>query len=136
MSNMENLYTATSNHLGRKVERIRRLRGLTQQELADHLKITKQAISKIEQTEKISNERLAEIAKALGVTLDGLKNYNEEKIHYYTYNFFENCGVSSSSIGASNIENINNFPIEQTIKFFEDLLTREKQKFKDESKSN
>lgn len=70
-------YTNTI-HLGRKIERVRRLRGMTQAELGDLLGITKQAVSKIEQTEKFDDERLGEIASALGVTVDGLKNFNEE----------------------------------------------------------
>ena len=40
-------YTNTI-HLGRKIERVRRLRGMTQAELGDLLGITKQAVSKIE----------------------------------------------------------------------------------------
>lgn len=70
-------YTNTI-HLGRKIERVRRLRGMTQAELGDLLGITKQAVSKIEQTEKFDDERLGEIASALGVTVDGLKSFNEE----------------------------------------------------------
>ena len=50
-------YTNTI-HLGRKIERVRRLRGMTQAELGDLLGITKQAVSKIEQTEKFDDERL------------------------------------------------------------------------------
>ena len=57
-------YTNTI-HLGRKIERVRRLRGMTQAELGDLLGITKQAVSKIEQTEKFDDERLGEIASAL-----------------------------------------------------------------------
>ena len=72
-------YTNTI-HLGRKIERVRRLRGMTQAELGDLLGITKQAVSKIEQTEKFDDERLGEIASALGVTVDGLKSFNEETI--------------------------------------------------------
>lgn len=44
---------------------------MTQAELGDLLGITKQAVSKIEQTEKFDDERLGEIASALGVTVDG-----------------------------------------------------------------
>ena len=78
-------YTNTI-HLGRKIERVRRLRGMTQAELGDLLGITKQAVSKIEQTEKFDDERLGEIASALGVTVDGLKSFNEETILYNTNN--------------------------------------------------
>ncbi|MGE4587665.1 MAG: helix-turn-helix domain-containing protein, partial [Mangrovibacterium sp.] len=43
-------------HIGRKIERVRRLRGMTQTDLGDILGVTKQAISKMEQTEKIDDD--------------------------------------------------------------------------------
>lgn len=67
--------------------------GMTQTELGRMLGITKQAVSKMEQTEKIDDERLEKIASALGVTTDGLKEYNEETVLYNTNNFYENCGM-------------------------------------------
>ena len=78
-------------HTGRKIERIRRLRGMTQTELGEALGITKQAVSKMEQTEQIDDDRLKHIAEALGVTEDGLKNFHEERVIYNTNNFYENC---------------------------------------------
>lgn len=115
-------------HIGRKIERVRRLRGMTQTDLGDILGVTKQAISKMEQTEKIDDDRLKQIAKALGVTEDGLKNFSEEKVLYNTINFYENCGVNSASISAYT-ETTNNFPIEKIIKLFEKLLQNEREKF-------
>ena len=118
-------YTNTI-HLGRKIERVRRLRGMTQAELGDLLGITKQAVSKIEQTEKFDDERLGEIASALGVTVDGLKSFNEETILYNTNNFYENCGVKSA---VSNNQTFNSFPVEQVIEIFEKLLDKQKEQF-------
>ena len=118
-------YTNTI-HLGRKIERVRRLRGMTQAELGDLLGITKQAVSKIEQTEKFDDERLGEIASALGVTVDGLKNFNEETILYNTNNFYENCGVKSNT---GNNQTFNSFPVEQVIEIFEKLLDKQKEQF-------
>jgi transcriptional regulator with XRE-family HTH domain len=71
-------------HMGRKIERVRRLRGMTQTELGEALGITKQAVSKMEQTEQFDDERLKSIAEALGVTEDGLKKFNEETVLYNT----------------------------------------------------
>ena len=95
---METIENIKSNHLhlGKKIERVRRLRGMTQTELGQLLGITKQAVSKMEQTEKIDDERLEKIASALGVTTDGLKEYNEETVLYNTNNFYENCGVKNA----------------------------------------
>ena len=63
---METIENIKSNHLhlGKKIERLRRLRGMTQTELGQLLGITKQAVSKMEQTEKIDDERLEKIASA------------------------------------------------------------------------
>src|SRR6188768_1018655 len=96
-------------HIGRKIERVRRLRGMTQTELGEAMGISKQAVSKMEQTEQMDDERIKEIAKALGVTEDGLKKFNEETVLYNTINFYENCGVSTSAVSNTHTFN-NNFP--------------------------
>lgn len=114
-------------HIGRKIERVRRLRGMTQTDLGDALGISKQAVSKIEQTEQIDNDRIKQIAEALGVTEEGLTKFNEETVLYNTINFYENCGVTTSAV--SNNHTFNNFPIEKTIEMFEKLLQKEKDKF-------
>ena len=67
---METKDSIRNNHLGRKIERVRRLRGMSQTELGELLGITKQAVSKMEQNENIDDERLEKIASALGVTVD------------------------------------------------------------------
>ena len=117
-------------HIGRKIERIRRLRGMTQSELANTLGVTRQAVSKMEQTEKMDEERVEEIASALGVTVEGLKKYNEETVLYCTNNFNENCHVSASNIGPINsVENLNHFPLEKIVEFYEKQLKKEREKF-------
>jgi len=123
---METNNNTNTLHIGRKIERVRRLRGMTQTNLGDALKITKQAVSKLEQTEKIDDDRLKEIAAALGVTTEGLKSYNEETVLYNTINFYENCGVTTSAV--SNNHTFNNFPIEKAVELFEKLLDRERER--------
>ena len=120
-------------HMGRKIERVRRLRGMTQTDLGEALNITKQAVSKMEQTEQIDDERLDGIAAALGVTLEGLKKFNEETVLYNTINFYENCGVKTSAV--SNNHTFNNFPIEQAIEMFEKLLQKEREKYDEVKKT-
>ena len=109
-----------SLHRGRKVERVRKLRGWTQGVLADKLGVSKQAISKLEQSENIGDEKLTEIAIALGVTFEGLRDFSEDKVLYNTNNFYENCGVTATSI-AANVEKIEN-PLKETIEMFERQL--------------
>lgn len=122
-------------HLGRRVERVRRLRGMTQTELGDLLGITKQAVSKMEQAEKIDDERLDKIASALGVTVEGLKEYNEETVLYNTNNFYENCGVKTAVSNTGNNQIFNNFPLEQAVELFEKLLDKQREQFKNLKKA-
>ena len=77
---METESYTNNSHLGRKIERIRRLRGMTQTDLGELLGVTKQAISKMEQSEKIDDDKLKQVADALGVTEDGLKKFTEETV--------------------------------------------------------
>ena len=86
---METESYTNNSHLGRKIERIRRLRGMTQTDLGELLGVTKQAISKMEQSEKIDDDKLKQVADALGVTEDGLKKFTEETVLYSTNNFYE-----------------------------------------------
>lgn len=132
---METENLKNSLHLGRKVEKVRRLRGMTQTELGDLLGITKQAVSKMEQAEKIDDERLDKIASALGVTVEGLKEYNEETVLYNTNNFYENCGVKTAVSNTGNNQIFNNFPLEQTIELFEKLLDKQREQFENLKKA-
>ncbi|MEL7601429.1 MAG: helix-turn-helix transcriptional regulator [Proteiniphilum sp.] len=122
-------YTNTL-HIGRKIERIRRLRGMTQSDLGDILGVTKQAVSKMEQTEQMEDGKIKQIAEALGVTEEGLKKFSEETVLYYTNNFYENSNATATNIGTvSSIENLNQFSMEQAIKLFEELIKIEREKF-------
>lgn len=115
---MKNTYENNSSHIGRKIEKVRLLRGFTQTELGERLGgISKQAISKLEQTEIIDDSRIEEVAKALGVTPSGLKKFNEESVLYATANFYE----GSHSVN-TNINTIINDPVDKIIEFYETRL--------------
>jgi len=68
----------TTGGIGRKIEKIRRLREIKQETLANSLGISRQAVGKLEQAETIDEDRLAQIAEALGVTVEMIKNFNED----------------------------------------------------------
>lgn len=130
----ETHFLEPSKHMGIKIGAARRLVGITQKDLADRLGVTKQAVSKLEQTENVDDERLDKIAVALGISVEGLKQFNTENVLYYTNNFYENCGVSATNggiVAVARIENNNHFSIEQAMQLFEELLKMERQKFKD-----
>ena len=72
--------TTKPNHIGRKIARIRELRGMKQEALAHELGISQQSVSHMEQSESLEDSKLEEVAKVLGVTKEGIENFSEEAI--------------------------------------------------------
>ncbi len=107
---------AETLHIGRKISRIRELRGMKQEALAAELGISQQAVSKIEQSAEVENEALERIAKILGVTVEGLKHFTEDSVFNNINNFHDNS-----------IQNNFN-PIEKVIELYERLLQSEREK--------
>jgi transcriptional regulator with XRE-family HTH domain len=88
--------TATKqNHIGRKISRIRELRGMKQEALADALGISQQAVSKIEQSEKIEDDKLEQIAKVLGVTKEAIENYSDEAVFNNIQNNYDGSVINA-----------------------------------------
>ncbi|RVU00278.1 XRE family transcriptional regulator [Mucilaginibacter limnophilus] len=85
-------------HIGRKIGRIRELRGMKQEALAAELGISQQAISKIEQSADVDDSALKKIAKVLGITKEAIKNFNEEGV----INYFNTFNDNSFNNGAYN----------------------------------
>ncbi|MFP9117711.1 helix-turn-helix domain-containing protein [Flavobacterium sp. RNTU_13] len=117
--------TATKNHIGRKISRIRELRDIKQEALAQALGISQQAVSAIENSETVEDAKLEEIAKALGVTVEGIKNFSEETILNIISNTF--TSNDSSTINAINIQPTFN-PVDKIVELYERLLQAEKDK--------
>jgi transcriptional regulator with XRE-family HTH domain len=118
--------TATKpNHIGRKISRIRELRGMKQETLAEELGISQQAVSKIEQSEKIEDDKLEQIAKVLGVTKEGIENFSDEAVLNIISNTF--TSNDSSTINAINVQpNFN--PLDKVVELYERLLKSEQDK--------
>ncbi len=118
--------TATEkNHIGRKISRIRELKGLKQEVLADALGISQQSVSKLEQSETLGTERLHEIAAALGVTKEAIENFSEESIMNIVSNTF--TSNDSSTLNAINVQPSFN-PLDKVVELYERLLQAEKDK--------
>ncbi len=81
-------------HIGRNIERIRELKGIKQETLAGALGISQQAISKMEQSEFVDDERLKQIANVLGVNVDSIKNYNEDAVIFHIQNMHDNSSAN------------------------------------------
>jgi transcriptional regulator with XRE-family HTH domain len=84
-----------SNHIGRKISRIRELRGLKQDAVAFELGLSQQTISRIEQSETVEEEMLEKIAKVLGVSAEGIKNFSEEAAINNIQNNYDNSVVNA-----------------------------------------
>lgn len=118
-------------HIGRKISRIRELRGMKQEALAAELGISQQAISKIEQSADVEGEALNKVAVALGVTSDAIKNFTEEAIFNYFNTFNDNSGAGAwSSNGTFNFNPIDKLVevFEENKKLYQQLLQAEKEK--------
>lgn len=105
------------SHIGRKISRIRELRDMKQEALAQALGISQQAVSNIENSENVDDERLADVAKALGVTVEAIKNFSEESVFNYFNNFYDNSG-SNGAFSHGPVYTFN--PLEKLIESYEE----------------
>ncbi|MEN2402457.1 helix-turn-helix transcriptional regulator [Flavobacterium sp. MC2016-06] len=117
--------TAKPNHIGRKISRIRELRDMKQEALAQALGTSQQTVSAIENSENIDEERLIEVAKALGVSVEAIKNFTEENM----INFFNTFNdVVNNSHFASTNNNCTFNPLDKVVELYERLVQSEKEK--------
>lgn len=120
--------TTATPHIGRKISRIRELRGMKQEALAIELGVSQQSVSSLEQSEQIEDEKLEQVAKVLGVSKEAIKNFNEEM----AINFFNS--FQDSSEGTFNNHCTFNpldklmESVEENKKLYERLLAAEKEK--------
>ena len=122
---------AETLHIGRKISKIRELRGIKQEALASMMGVSQQTISKIEQSEEVEDLSLNKIAQSLGVTAEAIKNFSDEAVVNY-FNTF-NDTVSSSNFGHNNTCTFNPLDklmelVEENKKLYERLLQAEKEK--------
>ncbi|QSB27818.1 helix-turn-helix domain-containing protein [Flavobacterium sp. CLA17] len=118
--------TATKpNHIGRKISRIRELKDMKQEALAQALGTNQQAVSIMENSETIEEEKLIEVAKALGVSVEAIKNFSEEGVFNYFNTFNESHG-NFGNFGNGSTCNFN--PLDKVIELYERLVQAEKDK--------
>jgi transcriptional regulator with XRE-family HTH domain len=105
------------NHIGRNIERFRRMRGIKQDAIGTALGISQQAVSDIEQSESIDEEQLKKIAQVLGVTPDAIRYFSEENMVNYFNTFNDNdFSNSNGTFGTNSTFN----PIEKLVELFEE----------------
>lgn len=124
--------TATKpKHIGRNISRIRELKGMKQEALAIAIGISQQSVSSIEGSETVEEKKLTEVAKALGVSVDAIKNFSEEAMINYFNTFNE--AISGNNFNHYNSCTFN--PLDKLVEVFEEnkklyerLLEAEKEK--------
>lgn len=104
-------------HEGKNVKRIREIFGIKQDHLALDLGLSQQAVSQLEQKDTIDSELLEKIAKALKVTPEAIKRFNEQAVVNNINNTFHDYSV-----------NYQFNPIEKIVELYERLLQSEKEK--------
>jgi transcriptional regulator with XRE-family HTH domain len=113
---------AETTHIGRKISRIRELRGIKQEVLAAELGVNQQAISKIENSETIEDDILQQIAQVLGVSAEAIRNFSEEVLIFHIQNMHDNATAY-----AYNFQCTYN-PLDKVVELYERLLASEREK--------
>jgi len=128
---METAEKTNTPHIGRKISRIRELRGMKQEALAIELGISQQAVSKLEQSEQIEDSTLDKVATVLGVSKEAIKNYSDEAVINNIQNNYDNTVVNGPGVNYNCTFN----PLEKLIdvmeenkKLYERLLVSEREK--------
>ncbi|PXV64439.1 helix-turn-helix protein [Dysgonomonas alginatilytica] len=112
-------------HQGQNIAKWREILGLTQEQLAERMKLTQNRISILENKETIAESTLRDIAEALGITVDLLKAYdhNSNICNYITYVTNNNTNnVSDVKEGGTGVVNSQIHPIEKIAELYERML--------------
>lgn len=119
-------------HEGRNVKRIREILGIKQEALAVELgeDWNQKKVSLLEQKEEIDGPLLEQVAKALKVPVEAIKNFNEDAtINIISSTLNDNAGSynSNCTISFNPIEKIVEI-LEENKKLYERLLQAEREK--------
>ncbi|XHR94243.1 helix-turn-helix domain-containing protein [Mucilaginibacter sp. UC70_90] len=105
--------------IGRNIARLRRLQGITQEELANRLKTSRQTVVKYEAMDDMDEQKLALIAGALGVTSEIIRGLNDDVL---------SNGVDIKFFDGSSLVNFNFNPVEKIVELYERMLQLEREK--------
>lgn len=125
--------TTKPSHIGRKISRIRELKDMKQEALAQALGMSQQSVSAMENSETVDEDKLKEVAKALGMTVEAIKNFSEEAVINYFNNIYDN--EINGSIVAPQSNHCTFNPLDKLVEVYEEnkqlyerLLQSEKDK--------
>ena len=119
---METPTKSNKVHIGRKISRIREIRGIKQDYLAIELGVSQQTISKIEQSEEVEDAMLEKIAGVLGVSAEAIKNFSEEVLIFHIQNMHDNASAYQYNYQC------HYNPLDKVVELYERLLQSEREK--------
>lgn len=102
-----------------RIERLREMRDLKQETLAQALGISQQAVSKMESSEVVDDERLKQVADVLGVSVEAIRHFSEEALFNNINNTFHDHSA---------LVNYQFNPIDKIVELYERLLKSEQEK--------
>ena len=133
MEQAENTQVKRNTHHGHAVRRLRQDRLLSQKELGDKVAMVQQTVSHYEDEERISDPILERFAKALEVSVDFIKELEDEKpMSVYVENNEVTNTDSASVVGNNNGTNSLTHPADKEL--VETVLTDLKSVYKDNIK--
>lgn len=112
-------------HIGQKIRRFRELKGIKQESLAVELGISRQSVSKIEQSATIDDDLLEKISAIFDVSPETIKNFNEEA----AVNIISNAFHDNATLNGLLLNPTFN-PIDKVVELYELLLETERSKVK------
>lgn len=110
-------------HIGRNIQRIRVYLGMKQEALATDLGVSQNMISKIEKEPEIEEGLLNQVASALGISAEVIKDFDVEKAIYNINNIRDNTFEQGSTSIAQQFN-----PVDKIIELYERLLQSEREK--------
>jgi len=104
--------SANKPHIGQNIRKVRLLRGMKQETFAKALGIAQQNVSKMENKEYLTDERIAQAAKVLQTTVEAIKELNENSV--IQNNFLnEQAGYINQKIN----------PLEKIVELYDRLIS-------------
>lgn len=115
---METIFDTKKKHHGYNVKRLREILGVKQEDLAERLCITQQAVSKIEQKEHVEDEILHKIANALNIQKEAIKEFSDDTVSIITNTFNDSFNKSATSQNYDLSFN----PIDKLVQLYDDKI--------------
>lgn len=101
-------------HIGRNISKLRAIKGYKQEEFAKLLKISQQAVSRLENKKEIEEDMLKLVAEKLGVPMEAITAFNSDAV----INNFNQQGGNVNNV----VENITINPIEKIEALYKQII--------------